>query len=561
MKMSLQTHRYLVSSLCIFPVLLYVLFFSQIATNINYIAYDDIVVLQIVEQCKNATNLSQILDYLTIGFPEHHIVFTRLIVLLMYALTGKVNLVCLMVVGNILLGGQLWVFYQVFRQIRLPIIYFVPFCWILINVHSFENMFWGTSSVGNFGVLFFVALSAYLYTHNIAKNINWALLCSTMATFTYGNGLLAFFIGTFILTLTRQWHHLFKTTIVLVVVIGFYRLLGSNSYPNELDLTNLKNYGLVLASFFGFLGASVNLSYQPYELWLAVVWGAVLFGIILWFLRQLWLPVFKMKWFNVANFNAAQQFALFLFLFVCLSALGVAYKRLENDGFIGMFKVRYSVYSAWLLAVAYLLWATNLEQQKKPKLALIRFILPIVIAFNLIVFYYSVAPAVNARRAALAQEFNSVSNPDWIGLQMFDMTQTQFLDTRKLYSPALFFEKPAFVGQLSATAPMRKWPLDSLYWKNGNLEIIWGKDFIRPQKDLDDGAYVLLKSSVHSYMAAGQQQKVPLKTFIRRGWYWDRGFWCSFGKNATAPDLYQVYVLIRQNGVNQIYDTDRRVRF
>ena len=156
-------------------------------------------------------------------------------------------------------------------------------------------MFWGTSSLGNFGVLFFVALSAYFYSHNTIKNINWALLCSTMATFAYGNGLLTFFIGAFVLMLTRQWHHLLKITIVLVVVIGFHSLLGSHSYPNELDLTNLKNYGLILASFFGFLGALVNLSYQPYELWLAVAWGVVLFRIILWFLRQLWLPAFKMK--------------------------------------------------------------------------------------------------------------------------------------------------------------------------------------------------------------------------------------------------------------------------
>ena len=107
MKIPLPIYRYFVLSLCIFPILLYALFFSQIATNINYIAYDDIVVLRIVEQCKNATNLSQILDHLTIGFPEHHIVFTRLIVLLMYALTGKVNLVCLMIVGSVLWGGAI----------------------------------------------------------------------------------------------------------------------------------------------------------------------------------------------------------------------------------------------------------------------------------------------------------------------------------------------------------------------------------------------------------------------------------------------------------------------
>ena len=553
-------NRNLALVLCGLPVVLYALFFQQIVLNVNYFAYDDLHVLQVVEQWQKAANWQEKLDWLTVGFPEHRIVFTRSVVLLFYAITGSVKLTNLMVVSNLLWIGQLAILYLVFRRLRLALLYFVPFCWLLLNVHSFENIFWGTSSLGNFGLLFFIMLGAYFYSHNAEKNIGWALLFSTIATFTYGNGLMAFLTGSLLLTLTQQWK-LLKTTVgAMIVVLMLYSLTRAHASPGSLDLTNPNSYWLAFTCFFAFLGSSVN--FNPYapssvEMGLSVGFGIVLVAAVLWLLRAAWLPLFAKKWPDLQRFTPAQQFALILFLFVCLSALGVVYKRSGGDGLVGMFKGRYRMYPTWLLITTYLLLLTHIRQSQK----LVSLAVMGSIAFNLLILYHCVAPAVNNRRMALAQEFNSVYNADLLGLKMFEIPQTEFLRLQSLYRPNLFFQESK--TQLNTTADSLvsagKWPLDSVYWQGDNLLISWQKDFIAAEKDFDDGAYILLKSATHLYMAAGLQQTVPLSTFVRRGYYWNRGFVAIFNRPSTAAGTYRMYVLQRKNGVNRIYDTSRQI--
>lgn len=553
-------NRNLALVLCALPVVLYVLFFQQIALNVNYFAYDDLHVLQVIEQWQKAANWQEKLDWLTVGFPEHRIVFTRSVVLLFYAITGGVKLTNLMVVSNLLWIGQLGVLYLVFRRLRLPLLYFVPFCWLLLNVHSFENIFWGTSSLGNFGLLFFVMLAAYFYSHNPEKNIGWALLFSTFATFTYGNGLMAFLTGGLLLVITQQWKLLKTTAGATIVVLFLYSLTHAHASPGSLDLTNPNSYWRAFTCFFAFLGSSVNFNPyapSPVEMWLSVGFGLVLVSGVLWLLRAAWLPFFSKQWPDSQRFTPVQQFALILFLFVCLSALGVVYKRSGNDDLIGMFKGRYRMYPTWLLTTAYLLLLTHVRQSQK-------FVIAAVLGslvFNLLILYHCVAPAVNNRRLALTQEFNAVYNADLLGLKMFEIPQTEFFRLQHLYDPDLFFQesKTQLNTPADSLVSVGKWPLDSVYWQGDDLFISWQKDVVHAEKDFDDGVYILLKSATHLYMAAGLQRAVPLQTFVRRGFYWNRGFVATFNRPSTAAGTYQIYVLQRKNGVNRIFDASRQI--
>jgi hypothetical protein len=566
----------IVFALCVWPLVIYIVFFENIALNVNYVAYDDIHVLQIIEQWQKATNWREQLDWLTVGFPEHRIVFTRLTVLFSYWFTGFVNLKTLMIISNLLWVGQLGFLFGIFRKLHfavqsdssasrpLPLApsslaYFIPICWILLCVHSFENIFWGTSSLGNFGLLFFVMASGYFYAQSGLKSLIAALIFSLFATFTYGNGLLTFLIGSFVLLLTRRWRDLGNTVAFFAFTMFIYALTRAHASPSGLDLTNLQNYGLALSCFFGFIGSSANFNvYAPSTLsvWLSVAWGVLLFGGIVWLL----IKDIKFKRFKF-ELNQLQLFALFLFLFVCLSALGVVFKRAEGDGLIGMFKGRYRMYPTWLLIVGYLLllnWGKWLR---------LRWFLPSVIGvsmvFNLLILYYAVAPAVNNRRMALSQEFNSMYNPDLLGLKMFDLTGVDFLRLQKLYQPNLFFKasERILISPDSSLNTNENIALDSVYFAENNLHINYQKDFIRPTKDFNDGAYIVLQSPQHTYMSAGIQQALPLKTFVRRGWYWDKGFTATFNRASVVKGNYGLYVLIRQDGVNQLLDTQRRVTF
>lgn len=552
----------IVFALCVWPLVIYVVFFENIALNVNYVAYDDIHVLQIIEQWQQSANWHQKLDWLTVGFPEHRIVFTRLAVLLSYWLTGFVNLKTLMIISNVLWVGQLGFLFGVFRKLTLAtssLAYFIPICWILLCVHSFENIFWGTSSLGNFGLLFFVMAAGYFYTQSSRVGLILALMFSLFATFTYGNGLLTFLIGGVVLALSRRWRDLGATVAFFAFTMGLYALTRAHASPSGLDLTNPQTYSLALSCFFAFIGSSANFNvYAPSTLsmWLSVAWGALLFGGIVGLLMK----DVKLKRFQF-EFNSVQLFALFLFLFVCLSALGVVFKRAEGDGLIGMFKGRYRMYPTWLLIVGYLLmlnWGKWLR---------FRWFLPSAIGagmvFNLLILYYAVAPSVNNRRMAVAQEFNSMYNPDLLGLKMFDLTGEDFLRLQKLYQPNLFFKasESTLISPDSSLNTSGNIGLDSVYFVENNLHINYQKDFIRPTKDFNDGAYIVLHSPQHTYMSAGIQQALPLKTFIRRGWYWDKGFTATFNRASVAKGNYGLYILLRRDGRNQFLDTQRRVTF
>ncbi len=566
----------IVFALCVWPLVIYIVFFENIALNVNYVAYDDIHVLQIIEQWQQSVSWREKLDWLTVGFPEHRIVFTRLTVLLSYWTTGFVNLKNLMIISNLLWVAQLGFLFGVFKKLHfavqpvssasrpLPLApsslaYFIPICWILLCVHSFENIFWGTSSLGNFGLLFFVMAAGYFYTQSSRFGMFLALIFSLFATFTYGNGLLTFLIGGFVLALSRRWRDLGATVAFFAFTMLLYALTRAHASPSGLDLTKPQTYGLAFSCFFAFIGSSANFNvYAPSSLsmWLSVVWGALLFGGIVGLL----IKDIKLKRFKL-ELNSLELFSLFIFLFVCLSALGVVFKRAEGDSLIGMFKGRYRMYPTWLLIVGYLLmlnWGKWLR---------FRWFLPSAIGtsmvFNLLILYYAVAPAVNNRRMAVAQEFNSMYNSDLLGLKMFDLTGEDFLRLQQLYQPNLFFKasEKNLISSDSSLNTNDNIELDSVYFVENNLHINYQKDFTRPTKDFNDGAYIVLHSPQHTYMGAGIQQALPLKTFIRRGWYWDKGFSATFNRASVAKGNYGLYVLLRQDGVNQLLDTQRRVTF
>jgi len=559
-------NRFFIFILCFLPLVFYGWFFQSVALNANYIAYDDIHVLEITDQWREATNWIEKLDWLTVGFPEHRIVFTRLMVLTTYYLTGGVNLKMLMVISNLLWIGQLWILYLIFRKSLLPVAYFIPIFWILLGVHSFENIFWATSSLGNFGLLFFVMVAGYFYTKEAKGLIAWALLFSVIATFSYGNGLLAFLVGGFVLAITKRWRDLGITIGVFTVTMVLYLLTRTNATPKVLDLTMISNYWRAVSCYFGFIGSSVSLDVyvqSNFILWLSVGWGILLFGSIAFFvLPYPWAVVrsmFSKTTKKIAQPSHLKLFALFLFLFVSLTALGVIYKRSQWDGLEGMFKGRYRMYPTWLLAIGYLLVIDGMKRARS-----VWFLISAIglsVLFNLLVLYYAIAPAVNNRRMAAAQEFNSMYNADWIGVKMFDLTGEDFLRLQKLYQPNLFFkaaEKNLFPIK---TRLQKGFVLDSVYLENDNVFVSYQKDYIRPSKDFDDGAYVLLQSPLHTYMHAGIQQALPLKTFLRRGWYWSKGFTAAFNRHSVAPGIYRIYVLLRQNGQNDFIYTGREMTF
>jgi hypothetical protein len=553
---SLQKQTWLAALLCILPIALYFGIFSEISLNINYVAYDDILILGVIPGFEDASWLER-WQRLTDPFPEHRLVFSRSLVLASYYLFGKVNLVSLMVIGNLCWVGCAGIFYAVFRRLQLSLWYFVPVVWLWFTIHSFENMLWGVSSLCNFGVLLFTLLAFYFTTSTPGRL--WAgLLCALVATYTYGNGIVGFPIIAFILWITGRRKEFFVTVGVTVVVAGIY-FAGFPQKTDSLDFSNIQQVKEGIAGFFGFIGSVVALdayTTEPVPLGLAVAVGVLIIGSFLFLFRTKILPLFGSLIGKPLSLSPAGQFALAIILFVTITSFGVIYKRIPLGGFESLFKGRYRMYTALALIALHFGALTWLIPSRRRIWALVA--LPLGIILNLAILYVNFAVAVNSRRAAIVQEFNTRYNADWLGLSMFEMDQAHFEKIRAYYQSA----DPLAEGwnpraQGSSLPCAGTYGLDTLFSYKDEIHAYAMKNFVDAPKNYTDGPYILLKSDNHVYASPPDQFAVPLKTFFRRFRYFARGFEGNFHQETVEPGVYKIYVLIRQNGKNTIYCTGR----
>jgi hypothetical protein len=551
----LPKQTWLAIVLCLVPILIYWNVFIEISLNVNYVAYDDIAILGVIPGFEEASWLER-WHRLTDPLPEHRLIFSRLIVLVSYYLFGQVNLVGLMLGGNLCLTGCAVVFYAVFRRLRLSIWYFVPVLWLWFTLHFFENTFWGMSSLYNFGVLLFTMLSFYYATHSQKYWV--ALLFALIATFSFGNGIITFVVIAFLYWVTGRKKEFFITLGTLAVV-GFIYFSGFPQKTASLDFSDSQQVLEGIAGFFGFIGSIVALeaySLDPVYLTSAVVMGVVMIALFLMLFRTKTVTLFLSLTGRPISLSPAGQFTLVILLFVAITSFAVLYKRIPLEGFESLFKGRYRMYTAlgwvalhfgalaWLPATRRRAWGSSLIVS--------------AISINLLLLYVNFGAAVNNRRVAIAQEFNSRYNSDWLGLDMFNMSQQYFESIRSYYQS----EDPLAEGWnprvVSDSLPCdEKYVLDSVFCSNDEIRVYAMSDFISTEQSYTDGAYVLLKSDSHVYASPPNQSVVPMRTLFRRFIYFARGFHASFHKATVVPGTYKIYVLIRRGGKNTLYCTDQ----
>lgn len=552
----LRHRNWLIFLLSILPVIIYIIVFQSIALNVNYVAFDDILILGIIPGFAEASwterwaRLSEL-------FPEHRLVFSRSVILFLYNIFGKLNLVWLMAIANLCWGFCVVIFYRVFVRTELSLWYFLPIPWLWFNIQSFENIFWGVSSLCNFGVIFFVLITLYFTVYH-KDRIIFSLLFAAIATFSYGNGMFVFPVIGLIHLLTNRLRS-FLITMGVAVVIGVVYFFDFAPITQSLNFTDPKQLRDGFFGFFGFLGSLATLSAYDIPVFMfytGVIAGMFLIAVFLFLLRKQFVLLVDSFRQRAEYQNKTFLFALSVTMFVGITALILTYKRIPSDAFEGMFKGRYRMYSP-LLCIAVYLAFLSVEGVNARRVAL-AFILPFTIILNLVILHDNFAKAVNFRHAAIAQEFNARYNPDWLGIRMFSMDNRHFEKIRGYYGSA----DPLAEGWTPTSESDRILydgirPADIVTLSGDNIFIGFSNDIFEVEKDFSDGAYVILKSANHVYAASPTLYATPLKTTVRRWAYFAKGGIASFHTATVEPGHYKIYLLVRKNGQNKIYWTGR----
>ncbi len=551
-----RTKTWLAILFCLIPIVIYILVFKAIALNVNYVAFDDILILGIIPGFEDASWPDR-WHRLTELFPEHRLVFSRSIILLFHSIFGRINMVWPMIVANICWAGCAYVFYNVFKKLHLSLWYFVPVMWLWFNIQSFENIFWGVSSLCNYGVLIFVLSSIYFATHHPRKHYI-AIIFAVIATFTYGNGLMVFPVIGLIAWLMGRKNDFFITVFVTLLIAVIY-FIDFTPITQNLNFSDPKQVKEGFLGYFGFIGSIATISAYdgtPTVLMTAVVFGFVLIFSVLFLFRKQYTSLWHAAWRKTDYVNSGALFSLGILAFVAITTLALVYKRIPTDTFEGMFKGRYRMYSTlWCIA----LYFGVLSLTSRPLLRVaVTALVPLTILLNLVILDSNFVLAINNRRMAIVQEFNARYNADWLGIRMFSMDQAHFEKIRAYYHS----DDPLAEGwnprNLSDSITCAKIYQPDIVKKEDNYLIVnFENEVFKAEKDYSDGAYVILKSASHTYAAPQTQSAVPIKTTLRRLMYFNKGAYASFHTATIEPGFYRIYLLVRKSGINTIYCTGK----
>ena len=173
---------------------------------------------------------------------EHRIVWTRLIVLIQYTLSGLVNFKYLAYIGNAGLLAAVFIFYKSVKK-TLEWKYILPVFILILQFNYYEISFWAMGSLQNFWVLFWCFLIFYLAEKSLShfRVIYFIILFSAIAAFTNANGFLALPILIVYYLLNKKY----KLSIICVAVLSILYYIYFNGYTHITHSGLEKNDSLI----------------------------------------------------------------------------------------------------------------------------------------------------------------------------------------------------------------------------------------------------------------------------------------------------------------------------
>lgn len=308
---------------------------------------------------------------------EHIIVPVRFFAWLMYTLSGKINFLWLILLGNLFLLGLFVACLRLVGKLTaltLPLL--LSMTLLLFNFSFWESSLWAMAALSNIVVLAFSAAAlACLSGQPSARNLLLAMLCAALASVSQANGVFASLACLFCLAAQGRGKALLLFIPVTLLCLGFFYLAHS---AQTLDTAVV---GQPAYAFTHPLGALCYMlmffgSVIP-EPTAALLLGSAM--IITWGLALLLRPGL---WRSGANA---------MLLFLLLTGLGVTLGR-ASLGMQGAYAPRYSMNSVLFLALLVgMCWPWLRER------AALGWALAVLALFGNAATLYGVYPAINAQ--------------------------------------------------------------------------------------------------------------------------------------------------------------------
>jgi hypothetical protein len=527
------------------------------AYAVNVAKWDDHALREFLYNFDQAPGVSEKIYQLFKQHNEHRIVYDRIITVLDYYLTGKLNFRHLMLIGNLSLVGLLILFGAVLRREKQPILYALPVSLLIFNLSQWENMYWGMAALQNFSVVLWVLGSLYFlsYTNRWAV----AFLLAVLATLTSGNGMLVWPLGFMLLALRidgspARLRQLLvwaggATVIVALYFTGFEKPEGNPPARGTVPA--------LIKSWLAFNGAAAEIIPGPAALRNSVLLGGalVLLTLILvcvyfWTYRAAILAIpGRFRRPSSTTSRPIPASALFFWssaAFLLLTAAVVAWAR-TGFGVDLIITSRYKIYALTLLALLYT-YSIVLANKILSKL---------FFAGSL------VASLTLAGLSYLTALDETLWWNQWLLSNQFNWTHTgpTPLFSRDAISQQYTDVAPAFYdGQAAALYQQATQPAYYLSVTKSPIGFRVTNKTVPASSISEPGNFVVARSSKRVYMFPVWQQK---QTVIQARFLPQRLFTAGFSADIVTGDMeagtYSLLVLTTTNGQAVLHPTNRSI--
>jgi hypothetical protein len=291
------------------------------------------------------THGSRLLWVIAAQHSEYKLIFEHIIIAADWALTGRIHLEFLIVLGNLLMLGILWVLWKNYfadePNLTRRLFLFLPICCLLFQLNYVDTLDWAMCGLVTIPVVLFSLASLHCL---IRQRLGLACLFALLACFSSINAFLVAPVGLLVLLTRRHWRQVALWTASFCIAFGLYLYRYTVIHlPDHGTHVPLADKLLFWVLFLG--GAAENQHRFP------VKNGALVLGLLL-------LAIVAYAWRK--GFRKTYPFAFYGTLWVLLTAAVVAEGR-SGGGIATSLTGRYKIYSDLLLVFGYFALAKFVE--------------------------------------------------------------------------------------------------------------------------------------------------------------------------------------------------------
>jgi hypothetical protein len=278
---------------------------------------------------------------------DYKLILLHIMVATQWALTGRVSLQWIIVVGNVLVLGMLWLYWRhSFAQesdLSRRLVLFVPVPYLLMQLNWVENLDWAINDVQTVGVLFFSMACLHFLLRDERGSFWAACVCGVLACFSSANGFLLGLLGLVVLTQRRRWAQMVVWAGAFAVAAEMYRYrYVPFGVTRQLQGATVAAKAVFFLSLTG--SAVENMSRFPVK-GSAIALGAL---VVATFVAACW-----------RRYDRSNAFAMYMAVWALLSCVLITQGR-SGFGITLSLTGRYKIYSDILLVFCYVYVAERL---------------------------------------------------------------------------------------------------------------------------------------------------------------------------------------------------------